>query len=98
MTEQRKDADIGFAFLPAHRGAGYAFEAAYETLRHAQQDLGLPRVLAIVTPANRASIALLERLGLRCERLTRMPNESEDVALYTTGDFPPATRERALSV
>jgi RimJ/RimL family protein N-acetyltransferase len=97
--ETLEDTDIGFALLPSFRGSGYAYEAAAATLRHARDDLGLPRVVAIVSPDNSASIGLLERLGLRCEKLIRMPNDTADVALFTTGDFADVlTCRAALSV
>src|SRR6476469_10818856 len=35
------DIDIGFAFLPAFRGQGYAYEAASATMRYAKETLGL---------------------------------------------------------
>jgi [ribosomal protein S5]-alanine N-acetyltransferase len=60
--------DIGYAFLPAHWGQGYAEEAARATLAHARDSLGLTRVLAIVTPTNARSIKLLEKIGLHYER------------------------------
>ena len=59
--------DLGFAFLPAYRGCGYAFEAARATLAHARDGLGLGRILAITTRDNVDSIALLGRLGFRDE-------------------------------
>lgn len=74
-------ADIGFAFLPQFRNQGYAREAADAVMRHAR-DLGFERILAIVTPNNKPSIKLLEKIGLRFERLARMPGESEDIAVY----------------
>lgn len=58
------DVDIGYAFLPAHWGKGYAEEATRATLAHARDDLGLRRLLAIVTPTNARSIRLLQKLGL----------------------------------
>jgi RimJ/RimL family protein N-acetyltransferase len=61
------DVDIGFAFLPAWRGQGYAFEAATMTLVQARDVFGLRRVVAIASPDNDASATLLRRLGLRDE-------------------------------
>jgi ribosomal-protein-alanine N-acetyltransferase len=55
--------DIGYAFLPAYRGQGYAKEAAAAMLTHAWDTLELPRVFAITSPDNDASIRVLERLG-----------------------------------
>lgn len=62
------DVDIGYAFLPAHWGCGYAEEATRATLTHARDILGMKRIVAIVTPTNARSIRLLEKIGLRYER------------------------------
>ncbi|WP_146907074.1 GNAT family N-acetyltransferase [Arenimonas daejeonensis] len=56
--------DIGYAYLPAFRGQGYAVEAGAAVLRHGFSHLGLPRILAIVTDANAGSVRVLEKLGL----------------------------------
>lgn len=77
-----EDPDIGYALLPEFRGQGYAYEAAQAVLVHARDDMGLPRLKAIVTPAHTASVRLLEKLGMRAEGFLRMPGEDEDVALY----------------
>ena len=57
--------DIGYAFPPPFWGQGYAREAAAACLRHAQEVLGLTRVLAITGPDNAASARVLEAIGLR---------------------------------
>ena len=80
------DVDIGFAFLPQYWGAGYAREAAAATLEHAR-GLGLPRVVAITTPDNQASCRLLESLGMRFERLTRLAPAGDPLRLYVI-DLP----------
>lgn len=77
-----EDVDIGFAFLPAYRGLGYALEAAAATLAHARARLGLTRIVAIVSPDNADSVRLLERLGLRLERMVRPPGAETPVCLY----------------
>lgn len=71
------DVDIGYAFLPQYRGQGYAYEAAGAVLAHAKNDIGLPRIVATVRPENAASIALLEKLGLRFERALDRPDGGE---------------------
>lgn len=76
-----KHVDIGFAFLPDARGRGYAREAAFATLAHARDNLGLDRIVAIVSPGNAPSIRLLTLLGMRMERTLR-PGESDEVLLY----------------
>jgi RimJ/RimL family protein N-acetyltransferase len=59
--------DIGFAFLPQFWGKGYAHEAAAAVLELGQRAFGLERILAITTPGNRASIRVLEKIGLEFE-------------------------------
>lgn len=56
--------DIGYAYLPAWRGQGYAWEAAQAVLAHAPT-LGIRTLLAIVSPGNHASNGLLRKLGMR---------------------------------
>ena len=47
-------------------GLGYALEAAQASVAYGRDRLGLPRVVAIVSPGNRASEGLLLKLGLQC--------------------------------
>ena len=75
--EELPHADIGFAFLPDFWNKGFAFEAAAAVLHDARERLKLNQVLAIVNADNEASIKLLERLGLRFERI------KGDVKLYS---------------
>lgn len=82
------DPDIGFAFLPQFTGQGYALESAAATLAHGRTTLNLPRILAITTPANTASIRLLDKLGLRFDRLIRVPTRDEELRLFTTDPAP----------
>jgi RimJ/RimL family protein N-acetyltransferase len=77
------DVDIGFAFLPAWRGNGYAIEASRAVLDHPLRDLGLGKVVAIVSPGNEASVRVLERIGLRAAGVIRLPREAgAEVLLY----------------
>ena len=73
--------DIGFAFLPAWRGQGYALEAARAVRRHAAEGCRLDRLLAIVTPGNIASRRLLEKIGFRFEGMTRLADGAAEVEL-----------------
>jgi RimJ/RimL family protein N-acetyltransferase len=80
-------ADIGFAFLPAYWGKGYAYEAANAILNFAKADLGLKRILATTRPENIASQKLLEKLGLRFEGLMRHPDGDRDLRVYAIDDL-----------
>ena len=79
-----EDVDIGFAFLPKFRARGFAYEAASATMRYARDVLGLKRIVAITMSDNHAAARLLEKLGLRYERMVRLPDDSEDLRLYAT--------------
>ena len=76
------DVDVGYAFLPEHWGQGYAFEAADATLRHGAKKFGLARVIGVVSEGNTASIRVLEKLGMRFERMVAMRAEEPEVRLY----------------
>jgi RimJ/RimL family protein N-acetyltransferase len=49
---------------------GLATEAAREALRDGFERAGLKRIVSIAMPANRASIHIMEKLGMRFERET----------------------------
>ena len=74
-------ADIGFAFLARVAGQGYAHEAAAAVVAHAKS-LGLPKLLAITTPMNRASQKVLSKVGLRFDREITMPASTEVLHLF----------------
>jgi len=74
--------DIGYAFLPAWRGQGYAIEAARAALQDGRERLGVNRVVAIVTPGNERSVRLLAKLGLsQCKRVRLGDSEEECLLL-----------------
>ena len=81
------DPDIGFALLPRYCAKGYASEAAAAVLDHGRQVLGLTRIVAIVSPGNHASAAVLEKIGLRYERRIFLEGEGRELKLFG----PPAT-------
>ena len=78
------DPDIGFAFLPAYWNQGYAFESAAAVMDHARDTLELARVLAITSPDNEASQKLLNKIGLRFDRLVKLTEDAREVRLFTT--------------
>lgn len=55
--------DLGYAFLSAYRGRGYALEAARATVSFARSDLGVSTLCAITHPDNQRSARLLENVG-----------------------------------
>jgi RimJ/RimL family protein N-acetyltransferase len=76
------DVDVGFAFLPAFWSKGYAFEAASAVKAYGKDVLGISRLVAITNPDNESSIKLLEKIGLRFERMVRLSNDASEVKLF----------------
>jgi [ribosomal protein S5]-alanine N-acetyltransferase len=74
--------DIGYAFLPEFRSQGYAFEAARASIAFGRDTLKLNRILAIVSPENERSIRLLEKLGMKFERMISLPNDDTELKLF----------------
>lgn len=75
------DVDIGYAFLPEYRSCGYAYEAARATVDHARA-LGIERLAGITSPANVASNALLQKLGLRFKCVMHLTPEDPGTNFY----------------
>ena len=78
------DADIGFALLPQFEKRSYAFESAIAAMRYGRDVLNLPRVLAITSRDNADSQKLLEKIGLRFERLISLPGDAEVLKLFSS--------------
>jgi ribosomal-protein-alanine N-acetyltransferase len=79
--ETLADVDVGFAYLPAFRGQGYALEATRAMLAYGKRQFGLSRIVAIVSPGNAASIRVLEKAGMKFERMIRLAEDGNDVQL-----------------
>jgi RimJ/RimL family protein N-acetyltransferase len=86
-----EDVEIGYALLPQFRGQGLALEGAQAVLHYARDVLGLERIAAIDTPANRDSIRLLVNIGLTFVRPMTLPNNDE-VHLYSTAQSATTSR------
>ena len=74
--------DIGYALLPEYCGKGYAYEASCAVMEYARTVLQVPRLVAIISPENSASIGLIRKLGLRFERMHNMPDDDGEVCIY----------------
>jgi len=79
------DVDVGYAFLPQFWAKGYATEAATAVLAYGRQTLHIPRIIAIVNPDNAGSIAVLQKVGLRFEKMVRLSEDEPEVLLFTPG-------------
>lgn len=80
--DELPEPDIGFALIPDFWNKGFAFEAAAAVLQDARDRLKLQRILAITSLDNDASIKLLERLGFKFDRVTRLAPDREEIKLF----------------
>jgi len=75
--------DIGFAFLPEYEGKGYGFESANKLKEVAFEEFGIKEINAITSKENINCQKLLEKLGLKLKGTTILPNEKEELLLYS---------------
>ena len=74
--------DIGFAFLPDQSGKGYGYESASSILDYAKEVLGIEKVVAITSAENTKSQSLLEKIGLKFDKIIRLPDYDGDNYYY----------------
>jgi RimJ/RimL family protein N-acetyltransferase len=67
LSEDHQQVEVGITLNAAFQGKGYAAEALTAVLGYLFNTLSKHRVFASVDPRNRASRALLERVGMRQE-------------------------------
>jgi ribosomal-protein-alanine N-acetyltransferase len=80
--EGLNDPDVGFAFLSRYRSSGYAVESAAAILAHARDTLRIKRVVAITSPDNWSSIAVVEKMGFKFERMIRLVDHGPELKLF----------------
>jgi RimJ/RimL family protein N-acetyltransferase len=66
-ADDPRQCEIGFTIAPEHQGHGYATEAVRLLLTYLFAARGKHRITAYCDSRNAASVALLERLGMRRE-------------------------------
>jgi [ribosomal protein S5]-alanine N-acetyltransferase len=79
-----EDFDIGYSTLERFAGNGYAFEASTALMQYGRTALGLKRIVGITSPTNAKSAYLLEKLGLRFERMVQIPGFASESRLFAT--------------
>ena len=77
-----EDADIGYAFLPKYWSKGYALESALAIREYARNVIGLTRLVAITDPENQGSIRVLEKIGLKFEKMVRLYEDYIELKLF----------------
>ena len=80
--ETLDDVDVGYSVVERFAGNGYAFEAAAGVMHYARQVLGLPRIVGITGIDNVASAKVLEKIGLRFEKMIELPGYEGESRLF----------------
>ena len=80
--ENLEDVDIGYGFLPEFWGQGFAIESARAVMDYARKQLGLQRIVAVVSPGNAPSVKLLEKLGMQHSGKIRMAENEPEIDFF----------------
>ena len=74
--------DLGYRFLPEYWGMGLATEASQAILAYGFEQLKLRRIIAIAMKENKASIRVMEKVGMEFDKLAPYEAGSEDAVWY----------------
>jgi RimJ/RimL family protein N-acetyltransferase len=86
--------ELGYGFAKPYWGQGLATEVARTWIDYGFHQIGLSRIVAVADPANAASRRVMEKVGLRYERLAH--HHGAEVVLYAI--HAPSGRGQRLSV
>ncbi|MFK7750518.1 MAG: GNAT family N-acetyltransferase [Kordia sp.] len=74
--------DLGYRFLPKYWGMGFATEASQAILIYGFNTLKLKRIIAIAMKENKASIRVMEKVGMEFDKFAPYEPDGEDVVWY----------------
>lgn len=74
--------DIGYRFLPKYWGKGYATEVSQAILTYGFDNLQLERIIAIAMNENKASIRVMEKIGMHFDKYAPYEEGGKDVTWY----------------
>jgi len=75
--------DVGCAFLPPYWRQGFAFESASAVMEYGRSTLGVDKIVGLTSKDNLASIGLLEKFGMKFERIVKMSADDPGTTLYS---------------
>lgn len=78
----RPEIELGYRLARAYWAKGYATEAVMAARDYAFDTLGLTRLIALIDPANVASIRVAEKAGLRYEADAMLPEYTYPDRVY----------------
>jgi RimJ/RimL family protein N-acetyltransferase len=78
--------DIGYALLERYWSNGYAYEAASAMMDYAHNVLKLPRIVAITAPDNDVSGRVLQKIGLRFDKLVTLGHDGQESKFFVPAE------------
>jgi ribosomal-protein-alanine N-acetyltransferase len=75
--------DIGYRFLPQYWGTGIATEASRAILTYGFDTLELEKIIAIALKENKASIRVMEKIGMEFDKIAPYELGSKDAIWYS---------------
>ncbi|NND51352.1 MAG: GNAT family N-acetyltransferase [Flavobacteriaceae bacterium] len=74
--------DLGYRFMPEYWGLGIATEASRAILNYGFDSLKLDKIIAIAMKENKASIRVMEKVGMEFYKFAPYEPGSEDAVWY----------------
>ena len=74
--------DLGYRFMPEYWGLGIATEASQAVLTYSFETLKLERIVAIAMKEHKASIRVMQKIGMKFEKYAPYEIGSKDATWY----------------
>jgi ribosomal-protein-alanine N-acetyltransferase len=81
--DETPEVEIGYGVARDYWGRGLMTEAARACLRYGFESVGLERIVAVAMPENTASRRIMEKLGMRYEKMAH--HYGHDLVYYAIG-------------
>ena len=81
-VEDEKEYDLGYRFYKKHWGKGYASEAASAVMDYALNTLQLKEIIGRAAIDNKASIAVLKKMGMKYLKNDECGHDPAEVYIY----------------
>jgi ribosomal-protein-alanine N-acetyltransferase len=83
FLDETPEVEVGYGIGRDYWGRGLMTEAAHASLRYGFETAGLERIVAVAMPENSASRRIMEKLGMRYERMAH--HYGHDLVYYAIG-------------
>jgi RimJ/RimL family protein N-acetyltransferase len=96
QLDKTPEIEIGYRFLEEQWGRGFATEASQEVLAYGFDTLQLERIVAVAMVENKASLRVMEKIGLRFEKTARFYHTDCVYYAIMRSDYENLKRESTL--